>query len=241
MSTILRALQKRRVERDTEQDPETILERNAAYRETLRPGNNLAGGPRSIQVLAGVSLLLVVVCAVGTTVVWLNRSSSPDDRPGASEDEIGALAPAATPGTLAPQTAQRAMQEKATLRTRPMIRPPAAVPEDAPLYSPGPQGPPPTGTPAPVVMPQPIYIVTGGQTGGREKTSAAAPPAVSEDPREFLRLTGVILDPKRPTALINDRIVQIGDVVEGAKVLAIDNSSSVRVEYHRKQYSLELK
>jgi hypothetical protein len=41
--------------------------------------------------------------------------------------------------------------------------------------------------------------------------------------------------------LINDEIVRVGDVIEGVKVLAIDNGSSVRVEYKGKQYDLELK
>jgi hypothetical protein len=58
------------------------------------------------------------------------------------------------------------------------------------------------------------------------------------DPREFLSLTGIVRDPKRPQALINDQIVEIGDSVGGCRVLAIVGSSHVTVEYRGKKYDI---
>jgi len=119
-------------------------------------------------------------------------------------------------------------------------------------YAAGPQpspqatGPPPVATPQPsVVFPVPPEAkpTTDSARSATRTTEAEASAEKEPDrhPTSSLKLTGILLDPKNPSALINGRIVRVGDVVNGAKVLAIDSSSHVRVEYKAKEYKLELR
>jgi hypothetical protein len=244
VSTILKALEKRRVDRDLDADPEAILERNAAYRLAARRGPS-GEGSRWPLLFAVISLVLVLLCVIGTTWVWINAPSRRTEAPGPSEAALPAPTPTPMvtpyPSQLVEQTQTPAIRETVRLRTRPLLRsaPPADVSD---VYAAGSHPPPPTTTPPSVSPPQPILIFPG--PSGAWQTSGSLPIATSQTarrPGDFLRLTGIILDPKKPTALINDEIVRVGDVIEGVKVLAIDNASSVRVEYQGKQYDLELK
>ena len=236
MSTILKALEKRRVEREAGPDPEAILERNAALREAARRGPAATGRLRWSAVLAAVSLVLVLACVIGTTWVLMNNTG----RRGATIPPSEEASPTPTPTIQSAQPERPAptstLRETVRLRTRPLLRSaPAGEPSE--VYAAGPQASAPMAAPPPVATPQAALVFP--PPPDRAATTTAA--ATAQDPNVFLRLTGILRDPKRPAALINDEIVRVGDVVEGVKVLAIDNSSSVRVEYKGKQYDLELK
>jgi len=55
-----------------------------------------------------------------------------------------------------------------------------------------------------------------------------------------LELTGILGTPDNPSALINDKIVKVGDVIEGAKVVKI-NKNSVDMSLQDKKFVLDLK
>jgi hypothetical protein len=138
----------------------------------------------------------------------------------------GAKRPKATPA--------RAARETVDLRTEPSLPSPAPATTPPPVSAVRPTPSPIVLPPAPIPGPTPLAVLPD--------TAKAAAPTKSADQevREFIRLTGVVWDPKTPMAIINDEIVGVGDVVEGVKILAIDSPSSVRVEYRGKQYKLEL-
>jgi len=260
VSTILKALEKRRREHETKSDPEAILERNAAYRRMARGGSSPANAPPWVFVFAVVSFVLVLLCAIATALLWMRTKPGGNRTPEVSEaiPKAALPTPTATPAPAAVQPVEPAripiLQETVRLRTRPMLRS-APTPDSSGVYATGSPSPSLASPPSPIATPQAILVFPapvvfgqasgspGGPTsGGKTTTTAtAAPTQRGKNPGDFLQLTGIILDPKKPTALINDHIVQVGDVVEGVKVLAIDNPSSVRVEYEGKEYRLEMK
>jgi hypothetical protein len=60
-------------------------------------------------------------------------------------------------------------------------------------------------------------------------------------PESFLEVSGILHDAEAPKAIINGRIVGVGEVVDGAKVLAIDRLAGVTVEYKGRQVVLQFK
>jgi hypothetical protein len=250
VSTILKALEKRRIERDARGDPEAILERNAAHRREDSSGPSSADGPRWTVLIAGISFVLALLCVIGTTLVWVNRPSRRADVPLTSEPSAPTPTPApASPRAVASPEPEKPVEtpvvrETVRLRTRPLLRS-APAGEASDVYAAGPQPASPAAAPPPVQVPQPIFILSPEMLravgGASDKTTATAAAQTAQDPNAFLRLTGILLDPKKPSALINDEIVRVGDVIQGVKVLAIDKPSSIRVEYRGKQYDLELK
>jgi len=65
---------------------------------------------------------------------------------------------------------------------------------------------------------------------------AAVPPEPAKS--EFV-LSGIIDDPKKPAAIINNEIVEVGGVVDGAKVIRIDSRGAV-LEKNNLEISLSL-
>jgi len=272
VSTILKALDKRRGERERGDDPESLLERNAAYREAIRRRNRRAALGR--RILFGFAFLAIGAALAGSiALIWMggrggsrNTGSMAALTSGTKAAATPTPTPAARPVATPRVPPRPIVRQTVRLRTRPLLRekprpapkPPATPvakpsPPPAPVYSAGPHPPAPkvTPTPAPVATPRPTAVVASKPTTpSASRKPAAGPPKketppqsalAKDDPRNFLKLTGIVLDPKNPYALINERIVSVGDVVDGAKVLAIDSASSLRVEYHGKQYKLELK
>jgi hypothetical protein len=260
VSTILKALQKRYSEPHRGDSPDAILARNAAYREAMH-GPRWAAGQRWVTGVAVAALALAAVCVAGFLLLWLNGGLGRRPDPTKSAAIPTATSPAApSSGQLGPGSPR----ESARLRTQPLLHP--AVPPDLPPVDPtnaglpvpseeyiaGPQPSPRTGRLPVIPVPEaailssaPALAAPAAGAVGRSKPSNTAKSPykdpVERDLNESLHLTGIVLDPKNPTALVNDSIVRVGDVVGGAKVLAIDNPSYVRVEYRGKQYRLELK
>ena len=247
MSTILKALQKRYAEPDRNDSPEAILARNAAYREAMH-GSRRPAGQRWAMGVAVAALALAAVCVAGFLVLWLT----------------GGLGRGPDATQLASVPAPAPPAESAPVRPQPLLRP--AVPPDLPpveptipglpvpsdVYVAGPQPSSRTDRLPVVPVPEATVLHPGpapttpagdhpGQTAPANKARPTSRDPVENDLNESLHLTGILLDPKTPTALINDDIVRVGGVIEGAKILAIDNPSYVRVEYRGKQYRLELK
>jgi len=258
MSTITRALLKRHQEQHQGgEDAESILERNAVYREAMRHVRPPAAG-RLVFGLASLILGAILVSLL-IAIPSMTRPRPPVEAttqgPILAASARPALAPPAPLPTPSPIPTPM-LREEVRLRTQPprLLKASAAAPEEetfvpalppdeagASVYAAGSQ--PAVSQPVivlPVIQPPadtPRPSAPRSRTS-RGSTSAARP---SDDPHEFLSLTGIIKDPKNPTALIGDEIVRVGDVVKGARVLAIDNSSSVRVEYKGKEYTLYLK
>jgi len=237
VSTILKALSKHRLERDCGGDPEAVLTEDDPAR-ALRGGfRSPSGVPRWAVALAAGSLVLAFLCVVGTFAIWVN-GRLPRVEP-TRRDNVGVKVPLSAPATPRPAPVavetpepRPVVRESVRLRTEPLLRPtpPAAA----------------TPTPSPVPAPAPNMVFVLPATlqttsGGTSLEFQPSKPPAARNVQELLRLTGIILDPKTPTALINDEIVHVGDRVEGAKVLAIDSPNYVRVEYEGKPYSLELK
>jgi len=253
VSTILKALEKRRTERERGSEPEAILERNAAQRELARRRSSPGDGPRWMFVLAGICVVLALLCVAATVWVWFFAPARPGKvaqaAPKAARPTPTATPPAAAVRPVEP-TATPSLHESVRLRTQPLLRS-APILESPGVYTVGPSQRTPVAL-QPVATPQPALVFPSpaapGQSSGSltsasgaEKGSVPPPGQRSQDPNDFLRLTGIILDPKKPIALINDQIVNVGDVVEGVKVLAINNPSYVQVEYQNKQFKLEMK
>lgn len=248
MSTILKALGKRRAEQARGEDPEAILDRNAVYREEVRRQEFWAAKGPWIVVLASASAVLALLCGLVVFLFWPKPDADPD----------GVLAQRATPRAVDSRSAPVVVppedagpgsplpRESIRLRAQPLLRPSPTFPAPAPMVPTieriAPL-PPPAATP--MVTPAPIVVFVTplpAATPGPPLPAATPPPKTTPPPSneltEILRLTGVVLDPKNPTALINDQIVRVGDVIEGARVLAIDSPTFVRVEYRGKQYDL---
>lgn len=254
MSTILRALSRRRSDREHDGDPEAILERNAAYREALRRRRPGKSAQRTTLVFSTFALVLAGFCVVVLILNWFYRPAPNEDRSGTGNNDVstarGQSNSSTVPGGITtPDGPVRrpGMREQVKLRTRPLLGPsdasvgmrtttdatpgvgypPVAAYVTGP--QPGVQHPPPTSTPPPGAR------SPGNGTGA---SRAKAPPT---DPNDFLNLTGIVRDPKNPVALINDKIVGVGESIEGVKVLTIDNASYVQVEYQGKKHNLVLK
>lgn len=236
MSSILGAYEKNEGDPNTGSNPDSILERNATYREAIRNGAARAARDRMRLILSGVCLGLALVALLA--IAGAMMKSSGGSNPG--ESQIAVPAPTATPVVtptptptpeLSPIHDTPPLRESVQLRTRPLLHP-AATPE------------------APLPAPTPVFVhitpITAMPTGAPIAVSTqlpsvtATPRPTSDDPREFLILTGAMRDTNNPTALINDRLVGIGQSIEGAKILSIDDGPIVRVEYKGKEYELRM-
>jgi hypothetical protein len=184
--------------------------------------------------------------------------------PPANPADTPQATPASTPLPI-PTPYQR---EEVRLRTRPLLRPAsegfpafaegAGANEVPPAYVAGMQPivlpemtPPPIETPVPrAMLPKDMSSISAsGRTSSRTSSSTSrageedekAAAAKKANPVESLALTGIIMDGPNSTALINDQILKPGETVQGVRIVAIDNSSTVRVEFDGKQYTLQLK
>ena len=79
-------------------------------------------------------------------------------------------------------------------------------------------------------MPEP----KGPPTAVRDETGKKAP----EKKPDFV-LSGIMYDPKKPEAMINDKIVKAGDTVDGATVVEIKREN-VRMNYNGREIRLDL-
>jgi thiol-disulfide isomerase/thioredoxin len=64
-------------------------------------------------------------------------------------------------------------------------------------------------------------------------------PAGKKNPRSQFELTGIITHPSNPKAIVNDKIVKVGDEIDGAKVLEI-TGKKVKLLYKEREITLEL-
>ncbi|MCX8035540.1 MAG: hypothetical protein N3D11_00520 [Candidatus Sumerlaeia bacterium] len=224
MSLILKALRKQRREHLAETDPDFLAE--VRGEDSALPRVRLVRRRRYLP-LAGITLLLAGAGIVAVVVLELNRA-------GRQERGQAALPPAMIPVTTPTPSATplAPIRESVRLRTQPLLR-----------------------TPAPIELPATTLPAVSAATpkatkkkippASAKKTAAPKTAAVSETPdrdiREILTLYGVMLTPPPATALINDEMVRVGDVIEGAKVLAIDSADSVRVEYKGRVYVIGIK
>lgn len=138
------------------------------------------------------------------------------------------------------QIRQAAAPLEAAARTAPA---PAATPvaagTAAPI-APAQAGPPaqPASLPAPVVAAAetvaadaPNDAADAMGAGASEDASTNAAPVVEPAPPQPapLRLQGIVYHPKRPSAMINGKIVFIGDKIRDFRVLAIDKDTATLV------------
>ncbi len=225
MSLILKALRKQRREHLAETDPDFLAE--------VRSED---GAPRPARLvrrwqfipLAGIVLLLA---AGGTTMIalfLLNRAG----RQG--EGESAAL-PAAIPVTtpIPSATPLAPVRESVRLRAQPLLRTPAPIELPAtslPAVA--------AATPKAAARKSPTV---SAKAVAKKTADAGAAETPERDIREILTLSGVMLTPPPAAALINDELVHVGDVIEGARVLAIDSADSVRVEYKGRVYVIGIK
>ncbi|MFA6349462.1 MAG: hypothetical protein WCY12_00850, partial [Candidatus Omnitrophota bacterium] len=61
----------------------------------------------------------------------------------------------------------------------------------------------------------------------------------SENKASALRLIGIIWDEKEPLAMINERILKVGDMIQGKQIIRI-NSDSIVVDDGSKEIELKL-
>ena len=70
---------------------------------------------------------------------------------------------------------------------------------------------------------------------------AAIPAAINtvqpSEEKDLFQLSGIVHDESKPLAVINDRIVEAGEIVDGAKVTQID-SDSAQLSYRGKKITL---
>ena len=259
MSTILRALDRQRVDRRQGGDPEAILERNAVYREALRRRRPSPAAQRQVIVISTIALVVALLCMAALTWNWFCRPLPEDDRavaagsPANLDEDIPEPEPEPQPPPPQGSARKPLVRQNVSLRTRPLLHSPSPAVPGRPQASrvadeagqvPGGYPIAPAPTPLPSAVPPsnpdgaapsrpPAAASDSGDAGKRE------PPR--ENPNDFLTLSGIVLDPQNPSALINNDILRPGDTIQGVKVLAIDNGSHVKVEYRGKTYLLALK
>jgi hypothetical protein len=82
-----------------------------------------------------------------------------------------------------------------------------------------------------IPVPSPIQPVL--QSGRGEQK----PPPPAEIPLPALNITGLIWDTDRPQAIVNSRIVDVGDTILGARIIAI-KKTGVDVLFNGKNFSI---
>jgi hypothetical protein len=150
-----------------------------------------------------VAFAVVLAAAVVLLWQWVQQGRKP-------AGEIAANAPPSTPApskpTLPPSSPKRV--ETAAV--------PAPVAPKATELAP----PPPLASAAPKPRPP----VSTGQPASTA-VAAAAPPAIEAPPKPALKLNGILFHPARPSAIINGKLVFVGDRAGEFRVTAINRAS----------------